>query len=696
MAMRYFALLSIIFACCTLPAAAKVTFNSLLDEMTDLQRLTELPEPGYTTAQFSSYDQASTDPKVLTDENWFANHDRGQYLRAEERAGAKEYVLMDAEGPGAIVRIWSANPDDAGVMRIYLDNGEEPVIEMPFTEMLRGEKAPFLKPIAGMRAKGWNNYLPIPYSEHCKVTASKPDFYYHIGYRTYEAGTKVVSFDWTKVLAQAGGIRETARKLAFPGGDLNPRPPASRTVRLIGDDLTPVNNRLSHARYVSTAAPGERCIVASAAGDGGGAIELLTARLKVEGADIGHPAYATALRKTLLEITFDNHYVPHVQAPLGDFFGSMPGVTPYASLPLGVDESGVMTCRWVIPFQSAAIVALRNLGDEPVTVEGELLAATRKWTPESLYFHAKWRAGNAIPTQPRQDWTYLDTTGRGRFVGVAYTIANPVGDWWGEGDEKIYVDGEDFPSTFGTGTEDYFGYAWCDTEIFTHAYHNQPRMDGPGNYGHTTLNRFHILDDIPFKESLRFDMEVWHWADCIIDHAVTAYWYAAPGAKDTFAPLTQENLTGIPDLPPASRVEGAIEGESMGVKQVAGGKVLSQGSAQWGWSGWAQLWWRDAAPGDDIVVEFQAPEAGMHKVYARFTKAPDYGIHRMVINNTPVGKPMDFYHPAVIATEENLIGAFNLAEGPNTLSVTCSGTNPKADPKYYMFGLDYLRLEKVE
>ena len=111
-------------------------------------------------------------------------------------------------------------------------------------------------------------------------------------------------------------------------------------------------------------------------------------------------------------------------------------------------------------------------------------------------------------------------------------------DWWGEGDEKIYVDGESFPSHFGTGTEDYYGYAWCWPGLFTHAYHSQSRCDGPANYGRTSVNRFHIIDRIPFTTDFKFDMELWHWtAKCQVNLAVVAYWYAKPGATDGFKPI---------------------------------------------------------------------------------------------------------------------------------------------------------------
>ena len=159
-----------------------------------------------------------------------------------------------------------------------------------------------------------------------------------------------------------------------------------------------------------------------------------------------------------------------------------------------------------------------------------------------MYFHARWKIEHDVRTRPMQDWNYLTAKGKGVFGGVAFFIDNPVKDWWGEGDEKIYVDGETFPSHFGTGTEDYYGYGWCCPQLFTHAYHNQPRCDGPGNYGRTSVNRFDILDRIPFTTSFKFDMELWHWKDCKVNMAVMAYYYGLPGADDTFPPIAPEKL----------------------------------------------------------------------------------------------------------------------------------------------------------
>ena len=117
--------------------------------------------------------------------------------------------MMDAAGPGAIVRIWSANP--AGTLRIYLDGAEQPALEAPMTDLLGGKFAGLPRPISGEYSKGWNLYFPIPYARRCKVTSDKGGFYYHVNYRTYEAGTPVESFSLGQIKTLAARDRETGR-----------------------------------------------------------------------------------------------------------------------------------------------------------------------------------------------------------------------------------------------------------------------------------------------------------------------------------------------------------------------------------------------------------------------------------------------------------------------------------------------------
>ena len=182
--------------------------------MTDRSVLARWPENAYTCKQFSSYDRSSHN---MTDKRaWFGNFDQGQFIRQEENGGRTEYVMMDAEGPGAIVRFWmtfSGINRGQGTLRIYIDNEEKPVIEGNVRDILSGQVLcgePLSTSVpdeAPMEERGHNLYLPIPYAKRCKVTIESPDLkitpegkiesktivYYAINYRTYTSPVKVIS-----------------------------------------------------------------------------------------------------------------------------------------------------------------------------------------------------------------------------------------------------------------------------------------------------------------------------------------------------------------------------------------------------------------------------------------------------------------------------------------------------------------------
>ncbi len=638
--------------------APAITTARLLEEAVGLPGLAEVPSPAFTCKQFSSYDRASKSPT----ENWFANNDCGQYLRVEDRAGRKEYVMMDADGPGAIVRIWSANP--AGTLRLYLDGAEQPALEAPMTDLLGGKFPGLPRPISGEYSKGWNLYFPLPYARHCKVTSDKGGFHYHVNYRTYEAGTKVESFQRDQIRSLAPRLEQIGARLAAPRGD----------DAELGGEAQPYELQVPAGETVRQEFSGPKAFTRS------------VVRLAAKDAE-------AALRALIVKITFDGELC--VEAPLGDLFGSAPGLNAYSGLPLGVSKAGEMYCHWLMPFKESAVIELVNTGKEDVSMAGEVALKDYDWTERSMHFHAKWRVEFDVPTRPMRDWNYLTAAGKGVFVGVAFAIDNPVKDWWGEGDEKIYVDGETFPSHFGTGTEDYYGYAWCWPVPFTHAYHAQSRCDGPGNYGRTSVNRFHILDRIPFTKDFKFDMELWHWNEkCKVNMAVIPYWYARPGATDAFKPIAAADAVVRP-MPVwvVPRVPGAIEGESLKILRVQG---VAEPQDWEGVSAGRQLWWHAGMkPGDTLTVSFPAPKAGQFRVFARCLRARDYGIHQFAVNGRKAGEPIDFYNPDVQAGKELDLGVFDLKAGDNEFSATVVGANEKA-VKAYMLGLDYLRLKPAE
>ncbi len=203
-----------------------------------------------------------------------------------------------------------------------------------------------------------------------------------------------------------------------------------------------------------------------------------------------------------------------------------------------------------MPFKRSCEIEFENLSDQGVEVDVQLSQCDYSWSEHSMYFGASWHQYSSVSTgegwrgmegqgEGLRDINYVDLKGKGVYVGDVLSIYNTAPEgryaWWGEGDEKIYVDGENFPSHFGTGTEDYYGYSWCRPETYVHPIYSQPIGDGNLAPGYTINTRFRTLDAIPFEKSLDFDMEMWHWTGgAIINYAPTCYYYMLPGGTSNY------------------------------------------------------------------------------------------------------------------------------------------------------------------
>jgi hypothetical protein len=537
-------------------------------------------------------------------------------------------------------------------------------------DLLTGKVEPFNDPIAYGAAQGADLYFPFPYRKGLKVTAEGTrGLYYHVGYRTYASNTPVETFTSAAVAQAKTKIASTMKSLS--AGSVNWSAANSK--------LIPMNLRLLPNDSVTS----------EILGNGGLAIRELTVRvpnplvrLPIKGWTDPHQPH-NILRKILLEISFDG--VTTVRAPLGDFFSTAPGLNKLESLPFSVTPEGSMTCRFVMPFQKNARITFKNLNTIRVPIQVNVVTTPYKFTKNTYTFHADWRVDHG-PTRPMRDMSFLNAAGDGLYVGCNLHVTNPTPAWWGEGDEKFYVDGESFPSTFGTGTEDFFGYAWCSPILFQKPYHAQTRCDGPGNMGQTFVMRSQIFDPIPFTSKLRFDLEMWHWENVDSTFSHTAYWYGRPG-KTALATINPADLEVREILPPAP-VKGALEGEDLPILSCSGGNTQKQ-DGFWQLSAGKQLWWTDAKVGDELVIAFPVKKAGRYEVFANMCHAGDYGIHEISINGQPPVK-IDFFSP--IEWKKDLLGTFDLPAGDVRMVVRVVGSNPKAEARH-MFGLDYLLLE---
>ncbi len=654
--------------------AVEVTLRELVNDMTDLVAATRMPTPFFTTHQASSYDRASKTPEDAN--GWFANGDAGRFLRIERTQGRIEFVMADLKGPGVVVRLWSANP--MGAIRFYFDGESVPRIEKKMEDLLCGKVAPLVDPFGYMASSGANLYFPFPYAKSLKVTvevggkASEaddktqwPNLYYHVGYRQYAPEVEVKSFEWSQLDPLADQIRKTGQKLLHP---------------------EPAPGGVAAPAVKATVKPGRSVTLLDA--NQQGAVVLLKVKATAPKAKRGPGEWFdprqmhNVLRAARIMMDFDGERC--VDVPLGDFFGSAPGINPFVSVPFDVAKDGTMVCRFVMPFAKTAKISVRNGGSVAFGLTAEARVAPYRWDARSMHFKAQWQAYRGS-TRPMRDLDYLQTTGPGQFVGCHAAIANPVGGWWGEGDEKIYIDGETFPSTFGTGTEDFYGYAWCNPTPFIRPYHAQARCDGPANQGHTSVARWEILDRMPFANSFRFDMELWHWAETDVTYASTAYWYGVAGTPGPAK--VNESLLAPPFIEGPQPVKGAIEGEKLSVAKKTGGVTEAQGGFADLSSG-KQLWWRDAKPGDVLELVLPVAKAGRYELTGRFCFARDYGIHEIEVLGRKT--QIDFFGD--LNWRMQSLGVYDLPKGKVKVKVTLIGANPKADPRC-MFGLDYFKLD---
>lgn len=585
----------IIFALVVYPLVAQaqvreLKFTDMLWRIVDLTRL-PLIEDGVRCAQFSSYDRASKSPD---EPGWGANRDWGNYVRIEPNG---EAVMAEIEGPGCIVRIWSANPQ--GKIRFYIDGAEQP-IEFDFQSLFTGDVEPFIPPFCGYHGRGANCYLPIPFAKSCKVTADKPHGqYYHITYVTFPKDWRVESFK----LPLSGEQKEALRKVA----DILSR---------VGEDPKPVKGNIERISSKVTVAPGQRVTLAKLSGAG----IIRSIRIKMQSAE------RWALRKLLLLAYWDNETEPSVWCPLGDFFGMGFYTNKYASLPIGITDDGAY-CYFPMPFKSGALIEILNEGQMEAGIDFAIECERGVELPERIgYFHAKWRREAPSKTF---DYPFIVATGTGKYVGTMLHIDNPEPGWWGEGDEKVWVDDEAFPSTFGTGSEDYFGDAW-GFRPFVHPLHGCILRERPDHAGKTCVYRWHIADAIPFYKSLRFTIENYGTDK---DYSSVAYWYQVEPHRDFFKPVSVAER-----LPWAKRIIGAIELEDVKAEPNEKVKVVMEEDVQQELSAGRAIVFTPERDGDALRLSIQVKREDVYELVlhsAAKLRQPDF---EALIDGKLIGK----------------------------------------------------------
>ncbi len=686
--------LTLALSCSRHESDQTITSGTLLDEMVDLERLTRFTEQGYKTVQYSSYDRRSTKP---TDSCWFANEDGfgnepipgfEKVLKQPDTSGIGEYLICDIKNPGAILRLWTAGIN--GKIRLFIDGEKVPVYDGSaedfFWKTLVALSGKEISVDYGKTFRQFDAfYFPVPFAKRCRIEwigDIKEKHFYHVVVRIFEPNARVESFNNKSFNKYADRLEKINNILTNPTDNLTFKTPTIRISEI------PVSAGSTKEIFNI---PGEQ------------AIEYFS--LKINAEDI-----EAVLRKTVLTIYFDNSSVPQVQSPVGDFFGAAPGLNPYQSLPFSVETDGTMICRFIMPFKHLARIEIENNSLENINVSGVIHTFNYRWEDgKSMHFRARWRidheltASNINANGNIYDILYLMASGKGRMVGAAAYLYNPSnattswGNWWGEGDEKIYVDQDTFPSFFGTGSEDYFNYSWSSTRIFSYPYCGQPRNDGPGNRGYVSNFRWHISDDIPFNDKLAFYMELGnHGIVPDFSYGRIVYFYAMPGLIDDFQKISMSDLRDIPYQywKPIAYCGSAgfrfIEAENSIAEKSSNIKV-EKGKL------WAEediLMWTPAKDGEMIRFQINIDKA-TDNTRIGFTMAhcPDGGKVSFLVNGKPVkfdGKEiLNLYEPNLTILANHFSESISLNKGRNEIRFESLST--EKDKK---IGVDFIWIKE--
>lgn len=296
------------------------------------------------------------------------------------------------------------------------------------------------------------------------------------------------------------------------------------------------------------------------------------------------------LKKIVLRIYWDGEENPSVETPIGDFFGLGLGKYKlYDTEFTSVGSQRALNASFPMPFRESAKITVTNEGEQAIDAYYYNIDWEKHDSlPEDIgYFHAQYR--QEVPTEgwttdwerngdPKinnkenptgeENYVILEAEGEGHFIGVTHSILQNQGDWWGEGDEMIYIDGAENPQIHGTGAEDYYLGAWCyggcginpfgaQKPTFNYDEYGNPVNGGDDRGAQWTVYRFHSESPVNFEESIRVTIEHGHANHRSDNYYTVAYWYQAePHATFPKLPSAEERI------PQGVNTEGPTTGKN--------------------------------------------------------------------------------------------------------------------------------------
>ena len=247
-------------------------------------------------------------------------------------------------------------------------------------------------------------------------------------------------------------------------------------------------------------------------------------------------------RFSILRFYWDGEETPSIECPAGDFFCM--GWGEYAhlnSLPVCVNPGSALNCYWEMPFRKHCRITFENIAEEETTLYYQVNYTLTDVPEDRAYLHAQWRRSNPLPY--KEDYVILDgVKGHGHYVGtyLAWQVNNT--GWWGEGEIKFFLDGDEWPTICGTGAEDYFCGSYGferdgQYAVFSTPYAGMHQVIKPDGLYRSQqrfgLYRWHLMDPVRFERDLRVTIQALGWRSggrylpLQDDIASAAFWYQA-------------------------------------------------------------------------------------------------------------------------------------------------------------------------
>lgn len=416
----------------------------------------------------------------------------------------------------------------------------------------------------------------------------------------------------------------------------------------------------------------------------------------------------------IIRMYWDDATEPAVEAPIGDFFASGFGLRKEVkSDPVLVEGGDAYNCYWPMPFRKAAKITVTNDGKKNArsfyyqTDYTEL----KRLPKNTAYFCAQYR--QEFPEETGHDYLIADIEGKGHYVGTVMSVRSRSPYWFGEGDVKYYVDGETEPSTWGTGTEDYFLSAWGFTENLNPysgcSYMSKGEEDLGARY---TLYRWHVKDPLRFTKSFRFEVEHTGWisddetasgkveghVEREDDIATVAFWYqqGQPKRFATIPPYEQRILPVI---------ENIIEAKDMiaSVRHSSGEVKLEEGFY---FTGGQQILFTPSTGNAWLEADFTIDKEEYRGLMLKMSHDADYGKYKLFIDGKPIARvPMtidfDFNDPKIeprilnfysasLDVYDYYLGSTALKTGKHTIRFEQVGSDFRSDGN--KLGFDSFRL----